>query len=552
MPDPLSEYLASGKEIVKGYMASLTEHELDTSDYISSDPLTEAKQILKQMNSNISTGNALTPEDEQENIVGETKTDVVPQSENGTTNGILLKFDPTIELPEIKTFLNNPAPEEDPDYGVDSEMQQTKVTGILSPLIRIGSTVIPIGSVKYMKLTDTFFPKVTLRVEDKFDLVKTFDKPTRDNKLQIQIIPTFDNAYKKINLTFWIENLSFTDGYIDIIASYNIPNFYNNVLKAYGEISTYEFCEKVAKDLQLGFASNLDSTNDTRWIYIPNEKVYTALDRECFLGGGEEQILSWWVDYWNCLNLVDIYERNKTIDSDLKMWVYPKKIPDTETGEKVEPILMESFITNNDIYRDTQIYVGSYTDSLRMSKVTDKIVETYKINDMEEDNFVIQDGDVNNDIFTNYEYGGENFGDYPYIKQSYCRDMWIAKVNNSTIKLSLWQPCLGLMKGHKVNFYWYNVNEFTKVTEDSDDVNSNIPLPVDADRDKASGLDPKKVEDKMIIDKQVSGQYYITDSTFIYNYNGGSYTWEHVLTLTRPEEQKEYFDWDSINIENNE
>lgn len=515
----------------------------------------ETNYTSQMMNgfSGTSTGNALIPEDEQEPVIPENiNNDTVPKSDNGTTSGIILKFDPKIELPEIKQFLNNPSPEEDPEYGDVTTMQQTKITGILAPLVKLGDTVIPFSSVGYMKLTDDPYPRVSLSITDRFDLIKTFDKPTRDNKLQIQIVPTFENAYKKINLTFWIENLSFSDNEIYIRAVYNIPKFHDNVLKSYGEISTYEFCEQIAKDLQLGFASNLESTDDKRWIYIPNKKVYDALYQECEFGGNERQILTWWIDYWNCLNLVDIYERNNTIDKDLKMWVLPRKFPETETGENTEPVLMESFITNNDVFRDFQIYSHSYTDDLSLKKITDKIIETYKINDMEEDNFIIRDGDVNNDIFTNYEYAGENFGKHKYLKQKFCRDMWVSKVNNSTIKVTLQQPCLGLMKGHKVNFYWYTVNDFSNDTQFDDSVKSNIPLPKDEDRDDVSGLDPKKIDDDMIIDKQVSGQYYITNSTITYELDGGSYNWEHTLTLSRPEDQKEYFDWDSINISVNQ
>ena len=502
---------------------------------------------LEKLNST-SIGNALVPEDQQEVSVPRTDNSTITTAENGTTTGVLLKFDPTIELPEIPQLFNNPSPEEDPDLGTDTTMQQTKITGILSPLVKIGDTVVPFSSIGSMKLTDTPYPSVRLKITDNFELIKTFDKPTKDNILQIQIVPTFENAYKKINLTFWITDMKFSGPTMTVSAIYNVPKLHDNVLKAYGEITTYEFFEQVAKDLGLGFASNLESTDDKRWIYVPNEKISQALDRETLYGGNERQILTWWIDFWNCLNLVDVYERNNTIDKDMKMWVLPRKMPETETGTNTEPMLLETMITNNDAFRDFQIYASEYSDSLSASTTTDMIVSTYKIDEMMEENFNIMDGDVNNDIFTTFTYGGENFGSHSYIKQYYCRDMWMLKINNSTIKVKLPQPCLGLMKGHKVNFYWYMVNDFVDDTKNDDTVNSNIALPNDNEKDLNSGLDPDKVDDKMIIDKQVSGQYYIVDTTIEYSLNGGSYNWSHTLILSRPEDQKEYFDWDSVNI----
>lgn len=507
--------------------------------------VTDTNIMLLQVQANSSVGNALVPEDEQGKVESTESTDKTEDKD--FEGGILLKFDPEIELPEIKQLLNNPSPDEDPIDGDVTTMQQSKITGILAPLVKLGDTVIPFSSVGTMTLTDNPYPRVTMTITDSFDLIKTFDKPTRDNKLQLQLVPTFDNAYKKINLTFWIESLSFDDDEIYLRAVYNIPGFHDNVLKAYGEVTTYEFFEQIAKDLKLGFASNLESTDDKRWIYIPNKKVYDAMSQECNLGGGERQILSWWIDYWNCLNLVDMYERNNSIDQGLTMWVLPRRFPETETGENTEPIKMETVITNNESFRDFQIFASEYTDKLSLNKITDKIVETYKINDMEEDNFIIRDGDVNNDIFTNYEYGGENFGEYKYIKQKYCRDMWMSKVNNSTIEVTLTQPCLGLMKGHKVNFYWYTVNDFTKNTVNDERVSGNIPLP----EDQENNLSIQQQEDEMIIDKQVSGQYYIVDSKITYEFDGGSYNWNHTFTLSRPEDQKEYFDWDSIKLDSN-
>jgi len=501
----------------------------------------------------ISTGNSLIPEDEKEKYASVEKTSEIEQTEEETeqATGILVKFDPTIQLPEIKEFLNNASPEEDPEYGGDTFLQQTKVEGILAPLVMVNDTVIPFNSISHLELSDNPVPRVTLEFKDRFDLVKTFDKPTKDNKLQVQIIPSFENAYKKINLTFWITKVDFDNNDVYIRGIYNIPKFNDIKLKAYGELSTYEFFEQIAKEYQLGFASNLENTEDKRWIYMPNTHVTDSLTNECEIGGNEQQILDWWIDWWNYVNLVDVLERNKTIDKDIKVWATPHKYIETETGPNPEPILCEAMLTNQEFYRDFQLYVSEYEEVFSSSPIADKMIETYKIGDMEEDNFIIRDGDVNNDLFIEYEYGGENFGEHKYLKQRYCREMWLSKIRNSMIKVSLRQPCLSLMKGHKVNFYWYTVNEFTKSTKDSDDVNSNIPLPEDSEIEELRGLDPDKQDDEMIIDKQISGQYYIVDSKIIYEYNGGEFKWQHILTLSRPEDQKEYFDWESIKTQTN-
>jgi hypothetical protein len=79
---------------------------------------------------------------------------------------------------------------------------------------------------------------------------------------------------------------------------------------------------------------------------------------------------------------------------------------------------------------------------------------------------------------------------------------------------------LGLMRGGKVNFYFYDINRYLtdELTEESD-IESNIILPDNIITD----------DSKYILNKSVSGQYYIVKSNIYYN-NG---KWNHTLLLGR-------------------
>jgi hypothetical protein len=87
----------------------------------------------------------------------------------------------------------------------------------------------------------------------------------------------------------------------------------------------------------LGLASNLSNTEDKRYIYCNNINYVDSIDREIKFGGSESVILDSWVDYWNYINIVDIFERYNSIDSDLKLWVTKTKIMDVTTTTKNEP-----------------------------------------------------------------------------------------------------------------------------------------------------------------------------------------------------------------------
>ena len=480
-------------------------------------------------------------------------------TEQDTNNnvGVVVKFDPTLELPEIKMFLNNPGEDEtDDDSARDTQMQQSKIYGIMAPLIKVNETPVPISSVVSMELTCKKMPMVSVVINDTLGLIETFDKPRPDNgRLQIQILPPFDNAYKKVNITFYITDSEIEEGMITLTGVYDVPGLHDNKMKAYGEITTYEFFEQVARDYQLGFASNLSGTDDKRWIYIPNTKVQSILTRECKYGGGNEDVmLDWWIDYWNNLNLVDIKERNNTIDKkeDMQTWILPSRLPKTESTDTNEPFRTEALVTNSEVFRDTQAYISTYqtqNNSGGNLGGTDRVVEFYKTEDLETDNYLLQNKDMVNSIYLRYDYIGENFGDYEYLLHASCRSAFMKKINSQKVIVDLFTPSLGLARGSKVNFYWYNVNEMIKETQFSD-IESNVEMPEEEQtQSQSDGLSGEEGEDEMIIDKQISGQYYIEESNFYYDYNGGGYNWRHQLVLTRPADQEERFYWDDITTE---
>lgn len=466
------------------------------------------------------------------------------------TVGVVVKFDHSLDLPEIKMFLNNPGETESDDPADDSSMQQTKITGIMAPLVKVNDMSVPIDSLISMELKCAKVPSVSLAINDSMGLIETFDKPRPDSqKLQIQILPPFENAYKKINIPFCITSTDIQDGTIYIDAVYDIPGLYDNKMKAYGELTTYEFFEQVAKDYRLGFASNLSGTDDKRWIYVPQAKIQSILTQECKLGGGDPTVmLDWWIDYWNNLNLVDIKERNDRIDSkeEMQVWILPSRQPKTETTDVNEPFRTEAMVTNNEVFRDTQAYVSEYTTMTTVPRESDRVVEFYRMEDLETDSFLLQNKDIVDNIYLRYDYAGENFGEYQYLLQSACRSAFMKKINCQKIAVDLFTPSLAMARGTKVNFYWYNVKDLTAETKFSD-AESNIALPENiTEKDTDTGMEPDKVPDDMVIDKQLSGQYYIEESNFFYDFNGGGYNWRHQLILTRPADQEERFYWDDI------
>ena len=87
-----------------------------------------------------------------------------------------------------------------------TEIQQTSVFGIQSPLIAIDNVVIDFNDIQSFNLRSTgVLPELEMIVFDKYDLISSIDTPGMDNEVRVQILPQFENAYKKIKLEKTIE-----------------------------------------------------------------------------------------------------------------------------------------------------------------------------------------------------------------------------------------------------------------------------------------------------------------------------------------------------------
>lgn len=455
---------------------------------------------------------------------------------------INVKFDPTVEIEEIKMALNTSTAEEEPDNYERGEYQQTKVEGIAAPMIRLNNIVIISDQVKKLSLSSNPTPVVDAEVVDSFDLSRVLDSPQSDNLMVVQIIPPFDNGYKKINLRFYITNYNISGKTIKLHGVYNIPNIHDIVLEAFGKKTTYEFTEDVAKRFKLGFATNIENTSDSRYIYCPSTEILNVLGQEVSFGGDDTTVLDWWIDYWNYVNLVNVYDRYNSSEPIPKIWTMTNNGVEMNDTNSTEPVEVDAVLTNHPSLHGSPLYIGSYKmSSSTLDNIysgTDKTIETYSMLELNSETTEIMDGDIYNDIFKKYEYGGEVFGEHNYIAQEAKRYSFLQKMNSQTIEVVLQKPQFGLARGGRVTLNWYESNSFVSKTieeendsvstnsDDTDTANSNIPEYED-DNDG-------ETENAWVLNKTVSGQYYIIDSTFNYNHNGGMMNWRHTLKLSRP------------------
>lgn len=452
---------------------------------------------------------------------------------------ISVKFDPTIELPDIQMPIYSETEANDPKVSEHdvSIIQQTKLDGIMVPLVRINNQTIFYTQIIHMELSCDDMPKLYIEINDQLGLIKNLDTPGWDNMLQLQILPPFDGGYKKINLLFYMTNVRI-DGFImRISAVYHVPKLWDCRMEAYGKISTYEYLEKMAKELGLGFASNMNSIDDARYIYNPMRSIPSNISSVVsYAHNGKDDnksIFAWWIDYWNTLNFVNVYdEYNEIVPEDqMLIWVQDTGLHPAGDDNSGGLTQMIAALNNHPATGQTAMTISEYTPVYSSMGATDQIFETWHIDEQDYQTTYIENGDAMDNIYKNYQYGGEVFGDYDYLARTAARSMFLSKMNSQTIRTSISVPTLGRIIGDKINVWWYDSDNYitTPLQELANpDIETNIDVPQDLHLDGNS----------FVINKMISGQYFIENMSFIYD---TEFQWRQEFVLSRDGSKKESY-----------
>ena len=453
-----------------------------------------------------------------------------------------VKYDPTLEQSELIARLDNSSHEEAGENYEDNqtELQQTSIYGVQCPIIAVNNIMIAYEDILSFELDDTkHIPQVNLHIIDRKNLIQHLDAPDDDNELRIQILPPFEDAYKKINLTFLVSNfrMGVMGNDLYITGVYKLSKFTSSQFKSFGEISLYDLCDQIASDSQLGFATNVEAGEDKRFVYCPYNSYKDIIEKEIGHSGDETTVYDWWIDVWNYFNLANMYERYNATDpdDDMKVWI-SGAVDEVGEGIKIEPQEVPAELTNIFGSEESQLHVKDYrlvnNPGANVRKGTDKVYSVYSMNKKEYEDTYVSDGDVKKDIFENYEYKGEVYGEYDYVTGGMLRTPFFQKMRGSMVEVDLIQPLLGIQRGNHVTFAcYYNDDSRDYPTdglaeEGGMDDNPQTATPVmEPDTEGA---------DTFKLDKSISGQYMVVGN--IYKFINRQ--WTHTVILTRPIDQK--------------
>lgn len=468
---------------------------------------------------------------------------------------IKVKFDHSLEQSPIVLPLVTPTAEQtDGESSPNKNVQQTLLYGILAPLVKINDIVVDINDVMYFQLDGRErIPSLSLIIRDSNRKISCLQHPGPDNEVRIQILPRFENAYKKIDMTFYIDDMKLDGNMIKLNCIYKVIDLYNSRIKCFGEMGTYKFFETIAQELKLGFASNTEeSEEDKRYIYCANDSYQSTMRRVIETSGDSgnnidsRMLYDYWIDYWNNINLADVYERFNAVDSDedMMVWVAPGT-PDVAAESNTEQsyIQVPACVTNYPTKLGTELYIRDYklvNSSNQSRKGSDRVVSVYNIKTGESLDWLLGDGDQQKDVFVKYDYVGENYRDFNYLLAQQCHSRMDQKMKEQIVEVTLDSPALFLTRGGKLNLEWYDVDSTIRDVKERLGIDDSALV---TNKEFQSTDYDENTTAQYILNKQVSGQYYILNSVIRFK-NG---LWSTTLQLSRPRESRQtYLDLSEI------
>ncbi len=278
---------------------------------------------------------------------------------------ILTRTEPTIALDdlEFKSF------EEEEGKAVVS-----KDLGGRTPLIHINGYVFQEGDVTSMLLDmNGKIPKITVSITDSSGYFIVDNYPRSGDVLSLRIASRQTDTYKDIRIDFDIDRVigspkgakekDAEGAKYTFMGVMKIPGLFADVCTTYPEGSSLDHLEAMATDLQLGFASNIDTPDpeDLMDLLIPfktmSEVIKETVEHSYT---GEEGFQTYSIDPFYYLTYVDINKALNAEDGvDMSFASYAERY-DENAGEEDDKMLSALVLTTKENAEGTNHHISKY------------------------------------------------------------------------------------------------------------------------------------------------------------------------------------------------
>lgn len=480
-------------------------------------------------------------------------------------------FDPKFEKTTVaKTWQTNSNEEESPTTGGAGNKpiaDNTRIDGIMYPIIMMDAHVIPQNFILEFYLTyTTFSPTLRLAIT-KYDGL-SLNTPGMVNKVTVIMVPPADGTYKKISMDFYIDSRSDFDTFIQLSCSLFYPALRKTYTKAIKEngnskLSTYSLFETIAKETQFGFAATENCKNiaDNKTRLAINQNYEDMLVSHLqFSGLDDMSFFDAWIDLYGYIvicNLSWIFNKSVAINELSMKMLEGLNLPDGESfDEDTNPI----DYGEEDTFRTYTNYKQTPTKAHNKIKSYFWDIRNYSIKNQGTDNTYyifnhLVNGSGENNIFEekltidedttdgkNYkdaytfqtneflgtEMGNESDGNTPVLFQEKRREMFFAKMKAKRLVVELEEINYNIERGMLINLNIFEyernakqsmINNIANISENGDTETEADPLDIEED-DPDTTLTAIINNDQFGIPNfELSGIFYVDGMEF--EYTGG-------------------------------
>lgn len=202
-------------------------------------------------------------------------------------------------------------------------------------------------------------PHLSVKFRDSLGKMKDQGIPLDDSRIAVFLNPR-TKLLKAIHLDFKIIDFQESNGTYEIEGLLDLKDLYLKKFKSYSKKTSYELYEQIAKDLGLGYNSNLDNTDDKMTWINTGKKLFQFMN-ECikYTYKSDETFLTQYIDFYYHLNYVDL-EKEMKRDIEKELGVANTGMEDAMKSLSPE-VVQKNFLTNDFASKNSNYYFDKFT-----------------------------------------------------------------------------------------------------------------------------------------------------------------------------------------------
>lgn len=327
------------------------------------------------------------------------------------SNNILTVTEPTIKLEPFE--IGNSETSDKPNTNND---RMSKFAGDQFPAVRINKVDFNREDIVSFSLDlDSIIPKFNIVIRDAKGILTKSRYPADGDVVNILIRSKDEEVYKPIRMDFDITEISTTplstsEAYsggsvlegpveVSITGVTRLPGLFAETCKSYPEDTSFNYFIDVAEELEIGFASNENSTDDVMRRLCPFDTKYKLMsDSAASAYKDDNSFFTLYIDPYYYLNLVNVNKQitfDEKLEDTLNSMIQDASTTKTVTDGSSNSIDDKLYLTNVNAKRGTATYINKYRLINNAASVTlgdgyRRIIQYYDDVDKEYRSFTVE------------------------------------------------------------------------------------------------------------------------------------------------------------------